>query len=103
MIDKNKISEMISLRNFHATCGGDAQDEWWTEVPDMLSKNIEETKEFFNTCRKEDLEVLTELFEGISKRLKSQEFIKFIEELQVKHPDIDMKQDIEWAKYAIED
>lgn len=103
MIDKSRISELINLRQMHGECGGDAPEEWWTEVPDMLSENLEETKKFLSSCKEEDLDALTELFENISSKINNKEFINFIEELQIKHPKIDMKQDIEWAKQAIED
>lgn len=101
MIDKKKISRMIKLRKWHADCGGDAQEEWWDELPDMLSKDIEETKEFLRNCTDDELYWISELFGDICYNFQNKEFVDFIKELQKQHPSIDLKSEIEDAENAI--
>ncbi|CDG02106.1 Hypothetical Uncharacterized protein [Clostridium chauvoei JF4335] len=77
--------------------------EWWDELPIIFSKDIKETIKYFDNFKEEDIYILTEIFEDIAKKSQSKDFIRFIEKLEKQYPNIDMKQEIQWAKYAIED
>lgn len=105
MIDKNKIFsnlEYIESMNQHGASPN--LDEYWDEIVEMLSENLEETRNFLiNECSEHQIWFMAGCFEDISYNFQSHEFINILEELQKKYPSIDIKQDIQWAKDAIED
>ncbi|MBW6408981.1 hypothetical protein [Clostridium weizhouense] len=104
MIDENKIFsnlEYIEAMNQHGASPN--LDEYWNEIVNMLSEDLKKTKEFFNKCTEHQIWYMAGYFEDISYNFKSDEFIKILEELEKKYPNIDIKQDIQWAKDAIEE
>ncbi len=103
MIDMKRVSEILQYRKWTAEHNVDAPTEWWEELPVIFSKDIKETIKYFENFKEEDIDILTELFEDIAAKSQSKEFINFIEKLEKQYPNIDMKQDIQWAKDAIED
>ncbi|OCA99598.1 hypothetical protein BGS1_09120 [Clostridium beijerinckii] len=79
-------------------------DEYWEEIVDMLSEDIEETRKFLNEeCNEHQIWCMAGYYEDISYNFQSSKFIDILEELQKKYPDMDIEQDIQWAKDAIED
>ncbi|MDU1114621.1 MAG: hypothetical protein E7J99_12980 [Clostridium butyricum] len=103
MIDKNKIFnnlKYIESMNQHGASPN--LDEYWDEIVKMLSEDLEKTKQFLNDCTEHQIWFMAGYFEDISYKLQSEEFITFLKELQKKHPNIDIKQDIEWAEDALE-
>lgn len=102
MINGKRVSQILEYRKWTVERNLDAPSEWWEELPIIFAKNIEETIRYFDNL-KEDIEILSEIFEYIAEKSQSKEFIKFIEKLQRKYIEIDMKKEIEWAKNAIED
>lgn len=103
MINNQRVSEILQYRKWTVEHNVDAPTEWWDELPIIFSEDIKETMKYFEASKEEDIDILTELFEDISVKSQSKKFISFIENLQKKYPNIDMKQDIQWAKEAIED
>ncbi|AUM96156.1 MULTISPECIES: hypothetical protein [Clostridium] len=103
MIDMKRVSEILQYRKWTVEHNVDAPEEWWNELPKMFSKDIDEAMKYFEKCNEEDLDILTEQFEDIAAESQSKKFIEFIQKLQIKYPNIDMGQDIQWAKQAIED
>lgn len=105
MIDKNKIFnnlEYIESMNQHGASPN--LDEYWEEIVDILSEDIEETRKFLNEeCNEHQIWYMAGYFEDIAYNFQNREFINILEELQRKYPNIDIKQDIQWAKDAIED
>ncbi|WP_081300573.1 hypothetical protein [Clostridium beijerinckii] len=105
MIDKNKIFsnlEYIESMNQHGASPN--LDEYWEEIVDMLSEDIEETRKFLNEeCNEHQIWCMAGYYEDISYNFQSSKFIDILEELQKKYPDMDIEQDIQWAKDAIED
>jgi hypothetical protein len=77
-------------------------DEYWDEIVAMLSENIEETRKFLNNeCNEYQIEYMAGYYEDIAYNFQSHEFINILERLQNKYPNIDIKQDIQWAKDAM--
>lgn len=103
MINSKRVSEILQYRKWTVEHNVDAPNEWWEDLPVIFSKDIEETIKYFKNFKEEDINILTELFEDIAAKSQNKEFIKFIVKLEKEYPNIDMKQDIQWAKYAIED
>lgn len=104
MIDKNKIYknlEYIESMNQHGASPN--LDEYWDEIVNMLSEELEETKKFLNQCNEHQIYFMAGYFEDISYNFQSDDFIECLEQLKKKYPNIDIKQDIQWAKDAIED
>ena len=54
-----------------------------------------------NTCSKENIDWISEIFEDISETFKSLKFIQCIEHLKDKYPELDLEQDILFAKEAM--
>ncbi len=102
MINGKRVSQILEYRKWTVERNLDAPSEWWEELPIIFAKNIEETIRYFDNL-KEDIEILSEIFEYIAETSQSKEFIKFIENLQRKYIEIDMKKEIQWAKNAIKD
>jgi hypothetical protein len=44
---------------------------------------------------------VSEVFDEVSARLQSEEFVRFLQKIQDKYPDVDMETDISFAKKAI--
>ncbi|MGL4730337.1 MAG: hypothetical protein ACRCW0_01980 [Clostridium sp.] len=104
MVDKNKIRYNIDMIKAFTQNGASPNlDEYWNEIVDELSKNIDDTKEYISECSKDEIEFISGYFEDISYNLQSEEFIKFLENIQKKYSNIDIKQEIQWAIDAIED
>ncbi|ATD55415.1 hypothetical protein [Clostridium chauvoei] len=103
MINGERVSEILQYRKWTVEHNVDAPMEWWDELPIIFSKDIKETIKYFDNFKEEDIYILTEIFEDIAKKSQSKDFIRFIEKLEKQYPNIDMKQEIQWAKYAIED
>ena len=103
MINGKRVSQILEYRKWTVERNLDAPSEWWEELPIILSKNIEETIRYLDNLNEEDIEILSEIFEYIAETSQSKEFIKFIENLQRKYIEIDMKKEIQWAKNAIKD
>ncbi|MEG2458115.1 MAG: hypothetical protein RSB41_04425 [Bacilli bacterium] len=103
MIDIKRVSEILQYRKWTEEHKFDAPSEWLVELPKIFVKDINETTNYFDNCTEEDISIYTELFEDIAAKSQSKEFVKFIEKLEGKYPNIDMKADIYWAKNALED
>lgn len=104
MIDKNKIFNNLDvIESMNQNGASPNLDEYWDEIVDMLSQDLEETRKFLNDeCNEHQVWYMAGYYEDISYNLQSNEFINMLEDLQNKYPNIDIKQDIQWAKDAIE-
>ena len=66
----------------------------------VIEKIIEERKKM-HCCCKENIDWISEVFEDISEQLQSSRFIECIEQLANKYPDLNLEQDILYAKEAL--
>ncbi|WP_342554416.1 hypothetical protein [Paenibacillus sp. FSL R7-0652] len=76
----------------------------WHDLVNLLKSNEESAIAFLEQRSKEtELYWLCEIFEDLSAEFQSRAFIHCLLELQKKYPDLDMKQDIEYAIQSIEE
>lgn len=102
MIDKNKIS--CDLKYIEAMTQNGASpnlDEYWNEIVNMLSQNLNETKEYLSNCDEHEIWLMSGYFEDISYNFQDEKFVDFLCKWQEDHPNVDIKQDIQWAKDAL--
>ncbi|HFK1742250.1 hypothetical protein ACE41B_29940 [Bacillus cereus] len=79
----------------------DAMNEWWEEMPQIFSKDQSETEKFLEERSSKELYFLSELFEDIAYKFKTDSFIRFLKELHLKHPDAEMEEQIKEAEEVI--
>ncbi len=76
---------------------------YWDKLTELLSNNLENTKYVLEHVGEGTLYHISEIFEDISYIYQSTEFILFLEELDKKYPQIDLGNDIKWAKEALDE
>lgn len=74
----------------------------WNELTQIFIQNEESTIAYLNSCCKENIDWISEIFEDISEQLQSSRFIECIEKLAIKYLDLNLEQDILYAKEALE-
>lgn len=71
---------------------------FWNKFADFMSNNEENTILFFKECDEDTADWMSEIFEDISERLRSNRFIKSIELLDKKYPKLNLTSFVESAK-----
>ncbi|MBC2115029.1 hypothetical protein [Listeria booriae] len=74
----------------------------WNEMTELLSQNEMETINYLEESTEKDLYYISEIFEDVSERLQSEQFINCLRKLDKKFPELDMTQDIDIAESYIE-
>lgn len=97
MIDKKEVEKLIEERKKIHPDDPSIIDKW-CELTKIFVKNEEDTLIYLNNCSKEEITWISEIFEDISEQLQSWGFIKCIEQLANKYSDLDLEQDIFYAK-----
>ncbi|HDR7617028.1 hypothetical protein ACQVPC_25720 [Bacillus mycoides] len=102
-MDWSRSKEILSNRIEIADHGAGMSplDEWWEEMPQILSKDQSETEKFLEERSTKELYFLSELFEDIAYGFKTDSFIGFLKELHLKHPDAEMEEQIKEAEEVI--
>lgn len=101
MIDNNQIEKIIKERKeMHPD--DPRVIEKWNELTQIFIQNEESTIAYLNSCCKENIDWISEIFEDISEQLQSYRFIECIEQLSIKYPDLNLEQDILYAKEVLE-
>lgn len=75
----------------------------WHDLVNLLKSNEESAIALLEQSKETELYWLCEIFEDLSAEFQSRAFIHCLLELQKKYPDLDMKQDIEYAIQSIEE
>ena len=73
----------------------------WNELTQIFIQNEESTIAYLNSCCKENVDWISEIFEDISEQLQSSRFIECIEQLAIKYPDLNLEQDILYSKEVL--
>ena len=73
----------------------------WNGLTQIFIRNGESTIAYLNSCCKENVDWISEIFEDISEQLQSSRFIECIEQLAIKYPDLNLQQDILYAKEVL--
>ncbi|RXZ81515.1 hypothetical protein EBB07_14405 [Paenibacillaceae bacterium] len=103
MINKEKISS--NLRTIEAMTQNGASpplDQYWNEIVHELSEDLKGTREYLLSCNPDDIELMSGYFEDVAYKLQDESFIDLLNELQTLHPDIDIKNQIQWAIDALD-
>lgn len=100
MIDNNKVKKIIDERIKMHPDDPRIVDKW-KELTNIFTANESETIEYLNNCSEYIIEWVSEVFEDISEVLQSEKFIECIEVLKSKFKNLDLEQDILYAKEAI--
>ena len=101
MIDDKEIDKIIEERKkMHPD--DPRIVEKWNELTQIFIQNEESTIAYLNSCCKENIDWISEIFEDISEQLQSSRFIECIEKIAIKYPDLNLEQDIIYAKEVLE-
>lgn len=102
-MDWSRAKEIISNRIEIADHGAGMSplDDWWEEMPRILSKDQRETEKFLEERSSKELYFLSELFEDVAYEFKTVSFIRFLKDLHLKHPDAEMEEQIKEAEEVI--
>lgn len=98
---KEKMDNVIIERKGKASEDDYGIQNCWDKMVDILSQDVKETIAYLEQCSEEDLYFVSEVFEDISEKLKSKEYIAFLWKLNEKFPELNMTQDIELAENYI--
>lgn len=100
-MNKSRVKELIKVRQ--ALSPDDPQvQNIWCELTSILSESLSETMQFLQDCSSEEVYWLSEVFEDVASELRSIEFINCLVSLQDKHQSIDIQNDIDFAKKAMQ-
>lgn len=101
MIDNNEIDKVIEERKKMHPDDPRVMEKW-DELTQIFIQNEESTIAYLNSCCKENIDWISEIFEDISEQLQSPRFIECIEKIAIKYPDLNLEQDILYAKKVLE-
>ena len=77
-------------------------EQCWNEMTELLAQNEGLATRYLRDSNEEDLYYISEIFEDISGKLQSEQFINCLRELDKKFPKLDMIKDIDIAESYIE-
>lgn len=60
----------------------------WEKLTNILSINEDETINYLKSCSKEDVLLISSVFDDVSQKLQSRRFISCLKELDKKYPDL---------------
>lgn len=99
---KNLIDKLLVERKQKQMEDDYGIQAYWDKMVELLSKDAHQTIQYLQNCAEEDIYFISEVFEDISERLQSPEYILCLRELDKKFPNLDMTKDIDLAeKYLI--
>ena len=75
-----------------------AVETYWEKLADILGQNEDDTIDFLDSCDEETVGWISEVFEDVSERLNSSRYIKCLERLDVKFPNLKLESFIDNAK-----
>lgn len=100
MINRDDVEKVINERkNLHPDDPRIADK--WEEITSIFIQSEDDTIEYLERCSQEELYWISEVFDDISAQLQSLRFIECIEKLPGKYPELDLEQDIGWAKQSM--
>ena len=73
----------------------------WNKLTSVLSENESETINFLMNCSKDDVYLISEVFEDVSEELQSKNFIKCLRQLDKKYPELNLTSHIDLAENFI--
>ena len=100
MIDNNKVKKIIDERIKMHLDDPRIVDKW-NDLINIFTEDESETIEYLSNCSEYIVEWASEVLEDVSKSFQSEKFIKCIEALKSKFENLDVEQDIFYAKETI--
>ncbi|NRR03389.1 hypothetical protein HP570_14310 [Brevibacillus sp. RS1.1] len=97
MLDSNLIKQLIKERS-ELHLNDPKVYDFWERLTELLSANTLETIEFFEACTEQEAYWLSEIFEDISARVNSRDFIECIKRVDRKYPELQLSKDIRVAE-----
>jgi hypothetical protein len=73
----------------------------WDKMIQILSENETETIKYLQLCDQKELYFISEVFEDVSEKLQSKEYIECLRGLDKKYPELEMTNDIDLAEEYI--
>ncbi len=99
MVDSEKLKKLIQeFRKLDITDPA-ASEYWEAFVEELGAEN--EAVEFLSQANDEDLFILSSIFDDLSLKFQSPEFIKFLKRIAEDHPAAEMDIDIRFAENAL--
>ena len=94
---KEQMSEILKRKKKLHMNDDFATYKCWEEMIELLSKNEVDTISYLELSNADDLHHVREVFEEISEKFQSSEFIKCLRRLDIKYPELEMTTDIDIA------
>ncbi|MBC2329539.1 hypothetical protein [Listeria swaminathanii] len=98
----NKIKENLEQRRSIHEEDDFGLEKNWTELTTILSTSEDETINYLNNCSKEDVLLISSVFDDVSEKIQSRKFISCLRELDKKFPDLKLTFFIDDAESYIE-
>lgn len=73
-------------------------NEYWERISDFMATDEDNTIRFLNECEKDTANWMSEVFEDISERLKSENIIIAFDKLDKKFPDLNLTSFVDGAR-----
>ena len=87
---KNELEQLLEVRK-KLHINDPAVYQHWNKIADFMASDEQNTIEFLKHCDQDTTEWISEIFEDISKRLRSKAFIKAIEKAESEFPELKLK------------
>ncbi len=97
---KSKVEQFIENRN-NIHDNDPALYQFWNRFADFLAQEEALTIQFLNDTNANNVDLISEIFEDISEKVKSKKFIECLEALEIKFPEKLLKHSINAAKSFI--
>lgn len=96
---KSEIQKLLKWRK--GVTEEEPLKDYWLTLTDLMTRDEELAYEILNESNEQEVRYFSEVFEDISKRLKSEKFITVIRNLKEKYPNAIRNEDIELAAAAM--
>lgn len=67
-----------------------AMEQCWKEMTDLLSENLDVTLQFMQSCNEGDAEMISEVMDDVSNRLRSRSFIEALKQMNARLPNLNI-------------
>ena len=99
----NEVQENLKKRRSINQDDDFGLERSWEELTIILSKNEYETINYLMNCSKDDVLLISSVFDYVSDNLQSKRFISCLRELDKKYPDLKLTSFIDDAENYIKD
>lgn len=83
----DEIRAALAEREKNDDNWSDGLKRCWEREVELLTRDISETIAFFESCSAEEFVMLSEVFDDVSERVQSREFIECLYRIAVKFPE----------------